>query len=142
MKDNEPADQKRIQRKRTKGWRMPENTVYVGRGSKYGNPFRVEKIPGGKWAVNTSVKDAVQVLTSYGHIEYKEKGMAVNDAIRCFEIYISPYRHGRPLTQFYAAAGELELIISELKGKNLACWCKDGDTCHADVLLKLANEPE
>lgn len=32
---------KRIQRKRTKGWRMPANTVYVGRGSRYGNPYRV-----------------------------------------------------------------------------------------------------
>jgi hypothetical protein len=31
----------RVQRKRTKGWRMPENTVYVGRGSKWGNPYRV-----------------------------------------------------------------------------------------------------
>lgn len=29
----------RIQRKRTKGWKMPENTVYVGRPSKWGNPF-------------------------------------------------------------------------------------------------------
>lgn len=29
----------RIQRKRTKGWKMPPNTVYVGRGSKWGNPF-------------------------------------------------------------------------------------------------------
>lgn len=32
---------KRIQRKRTKGWRMPENTVYIGRGSKWGNPYKV-----------------------------------------------------------------------------------------------------
>jgi len=29
----------RIQRKRTKGWRMPENTVYVGRPSLWGNPY-------------------------------------------------------------------------------------------------------
>lgn len=29
----------RIQRKRTKGWKMPPNTVYVGRPSKWGNPF-------------------------------------------------------------------------------------------------------
>ena len=28
---------KRIQRQRTKGWRMPENTVYVGRPSVWGN---------------------------------------------------------------------------------------------------------
>jgi len=30
---------KRIQRKRVLGWRMPENTVYVGRPTKWGNPF-------------------------------------------------------------------------------------------------------
>lgn len=30
---------KRIQRKRTKGWRMPEGAVYVGRPSRWGNPF-------------------------------------------------------------------------------------------------------
>jgi hypothetical protein len=32
---------KRIQRLRKKGWRMPTNTVYVGRPSKWGNPFRI-----------------------------------------------------------------------------------------------------
>lgn len=32
---------KRIQRKRTKGWRMPENCVYVGRPTKWGNPFPI-----------------------------------------------------------------------------------------------------
>lgn len=31
----------RIQRKRTKGWKMPENTVYVGRPTMWGNPFVV-----------------------------------------------------------------------------------------------------
>ena len=31
----------RVQRKRTKGWRMPENTVSVCRPGKWGNPFRV-----------------------------------------------------------------------------------------------------
>ncbi|RPE05543.1 DUF4326 domain-containing protein [Chitinophaga lutea] len=29
----------RIQRKRTKGWRMPPNTVSVTRPGKWGNPF-------------------------------------------------------------------------------------------------------
>ena len=32
---------RRIQRQRTKGWRKPEGAVYVGRGSKWGNPWRV-----------------------------------------------------------------------------------------------------
>ena len=31
----------RIQRKRTKGWRMPANTVSVSRPSDWGNPFTV-----------------------------------------------------------------------------------------------------
>jgi hypothetical protein len=32
---------KRIQRKRTKGWRAPEGAVYVGRGSEWGNIYTV-----------------------------------------------------------------------------------------------------
>ena len=31
----------RIQRKRTKGWKMPPNTVSVTRPGKWGNPFRI-----------------------------------------------------------------------------------------------------
>lgn len=31
----------RIQRRRTRGWRMPDGAVYVGRPTKWGNPFRV-----------------------------------------------------------------------------------------------------
>ena len=29
----------RIQRQRTRGWRMPPNTIYVGRPTRWGNPF-------------------------------------------------------------------------------------------------------
>ncbi|WP_353641366.1 DUF4326 domain-containing protein [Mesorhizobium sp. WSM2239] len=32
-------------------------------------------------------------------------------------------------------------IQFKLRGKNLACWCKPGEPCHADVLLELANKP-
>lgn len=31
----------RIQRKRTKGWRLPPGAVYVGRPTRYGNPFTI-----------------------------------------------------------------------------------------------------
>lgn len=30
-------------------------------------------------------------------------------------------------------------IKNQLKGKNLACFCKVGEPCHGDVLLELAN---
>jgi hypothetical protein len=36
---------KRIQCKRTKGWRMPEGAVYVGRPSVWGNRYRVANPP-------------------------------------------------------------------------------------------------
>jgi len=32
-------------------------------------------------------------------------------------------------------------VRSKLRGKNLACWCKPDEPCHADVLLKFANTP-
>lgn len=34
---------KRIQRKRTKGWRMPEGAVSVTRPGNWGNPFKVNE---------------------------------------------------------------------------------------------------
>jgi hypothetical protein len=33
---------KRIQRKRTKNWKAPSGTVYVGRPTRWGNPFKVD----------------------------------------------------------------------------------------------------
>lgn len=36
-----------------------------------------------------------------------------------------------------AAIGALDL--SELRGKNLACWCRLDEACHADVLIEMAN---
>jgi len=32
---------RRVQLRRSKGWRMPDNTVKVDRSTRYGNPFRV-----------------------------------------------------------------------------------------------------
>lgn len=29
--------------------------------------------------------------------------------------------------------------FAELRGKNLACWCKLDQPCHADVLLEVSN---
>jgi hypothetical protein len=32
-----------------------------------------------------------------------------------------------------------DLVRLDLRGKNLACWCRLEDECHADVLLEIAN---
>jgi hypothetical protein len=33
----------------------------------------------------------------------------------------------------------VEAIKTELRGRNLACWCHPDQPCHADVLLEIAN---
>ena len=84
---------RRVQRRRARGWRMPPKTVYVGRGSKWGNPFRVGD------------------------------GRTANEAVDCYREFLQIRR----------------IEVGELRGKNLCCWCRLDQPCHADVLLELAN---
>lgn len=50
--------------------------------------------------------------------------------------------HVEKFTGDYVARGVVVGdIVSNLRGKNLACWCKPGEPCHADVLLEIANRP-
>ncbi|WP_048770870.1 DUF4326 domain-containing protein [Rhodococcus ruber] len=100
----------RIQRRRTKGWRMPDGAVYVGRPSKWANPYRV---------------GSMMYLTG------KKAGQKI-DA----EGVVQMYRH--TVTGEHNAAAR-ETIRQELAGKDLACWCPLGQPCHADVLLEIAN---
>lgn len=46
-------DPRRIKRERTRGWRMPDGAVYVGRPSIYGNPYKVgaKGVPNARHAV-------------------------------------------------------------------------------------------
>lgn len=108
----------RIQRKRTKGWKMPANTVYVGRGTKWGNPFEVGAM------ATVVVKNKRNKLRPP-----QEQHMLLNN-----DMAVLLYRER---VQNAIAAGLLN--ISELHGKNLACFCPLEKPCHADILLKLAN---
>lgn len=51
------------------------------------------------------------------------------DAVRDFRAYVE----GRLING-------VGYPLDALRGKNLACWCKIGEPCHADVLLELANK--
>lgn len=65
----------RIQRKRTRGWRMPENTIYVGRPSKWGNRFGV-----GHSRLSPQDRiDCVELFRKWIHL-CEERGLvAIND---------------------------------------------------------------
>jgi hypothetical protein len=82
---------RRIQLRRTKGWRMPPNTVSVARPHRWKNPFTVKE---------------------HGRLGAIEK-----------------YREW--------SAGK---DFSELRGKNVACFCALDQPCHGDVILERANK--
>jgi len=111
----------RIQLKRTKGWRMPANTVKVDRTTKWGNPFRVTQI-NGRWSCTTK-----------RHPD--DSGLVIwcQSPERASDLMWREYRS-------HLAGRRRE--VQELRGKNLACWCAPGAPCHADVLLELANRPD
>lgn len=115
----------RIQRKRTKGWKMPPNTLYVGRGSKWGNPYYVKRL-GEKFHIMKQVGDNAPIAISW----YTTRMTAITSAIMFYRDYIE-YKLLRN-----------ELDITELRGKHLACWCPLNQPCNADVLLELANKEE
>ncbi len=104
----------RIQRKRTRGWKMPDGAVYVGRPTRWGNPYRL-----------SDYRFARADGTPY------ENPIAAREmAIRDFEMWLGVSPKGEAI----AAASK-----RELRGKDLACWCPLDQPCHADVLLELAN---
>lgn len=106
----------RIQLSRTKGWRMPPNTVKVDRATRWGNPF-----------------NATQT-----HICFSWQGLPA-PLIRLHE----PPNLGRCLDLYSAWLLGLLVydphLLAPLTGKNLACWCAPEALCHADILLRLAN---
>ena len=101
----------RVQRRRTKGWRMPAGAVYVGRPSKWGNPFKVgERNPFGTITANNR---------------------------HAFSIYLGFAPQNERLV--VAARAELrgkDLVcwcpVYDKNGQPVKC--------HADVLLKIANQ--
>jgi hypothetical protein len=107
---------KRIQRRRAKGWKMPPNTVYVGRPTRWGNPY----FPGSGRSRGFFDKDMTPT-------EYEAHDRRVQ--VQWFR-------------ELMAEANMRSDFLAPLRGKNLACWCKLGDPCHADVLLELANKME
>jgi hypothetical protein len=116
---------KRIQRQRTKGWRMPDGAVYVGRPTKWGNPF---------------------VCYRDGHAGYDPHSVSPEVALQLFRhqladigswcsVPVQKWPSGKVPAR-WTAIGD---VIHELRGKDLACWCRLDQACHADVLLEIAN---
>jgi hypothetical protein len=113
----------RIQRRRLKGWRAPAGAVYVGRGTKWGNPFTNADAIDAEWA--TTVAEARKV-----NVEF-------------FTAWLDGTLHGGPGPEGTSWSAERRDWIrdhaSELASRDLMCWCPPGEPCHADVLIEIAN---
>lgn len=127
---------KRIQRKRVKGWRMPEGAVYVGRGSRWGNPFKVKWVAYfGEWWVEDPTDDgALGGGLLFSGSGPDSQALAHITAASLFR------DHTGPLGLFEYDQDDLALLSERLAGRDLACWCPEDLACHADVLLELANQ--
>ena len=156
---------KRIQRTRTKGWQMPEGAVYVGRPTRWGNPFVYHKHTGLVRYLPAQPEDyeyegrisADGMTHPYYHpdgtvTDYRVRYATREEIVDLYERTILnpdrgmlgayPSNDGHLAT--FRAGGDLHtvtqtLIRAELAGRDLACWCPLDQPCHADVLLRLAN---
>lgn len=123
----------RVQRQRARGWRMPENTAYVGRGTRWGNPYKVVYNPYTRyWEIRDSL--AGGSWCGYKHFHSKTAAMRV-----AADLYEGSLTGESPLRPPIKLGVTIKQIREELAGKNLACWCPPDKPCHADVLLRIAN---
>jgi len=139
------SEPKRIQRKRTRGWRMPDGAVYVGRPTKWGNPYRfdgdmaeiVTHDDGRSWWIPNA--GGVDVVVRDGSLAYAAPPDSALHAI------VSMFRDDL-LAGTLRLDGGFPLSVDdarhELTGRDLACWCPLDQPCHADVLLEFANPEE
>ena len=103
----------RVRRSRAKesGLTSPNDLplAVVSRGTRWGNPFRLEDYDGPRGKEHEAAARAWVVQKYRAALEHHQLGFTAADA------------------------------RIELAGKNLACWCPLGGPCHADVLLEIAN---
>jgi hypothetical protein len=125
----------RIQLKRTKGWRLPPNCVAVARPTVFGNPFTVAAAR--EAGCGTHNPDGTRAS------EAESTRRLAEWCVSLFRRWLSvpnQMDYVGPVAELRKA--KLLARLPELRGKDLACWCKPGEPCHADVLLELANRPD
>lgn len=124
----------RIQRRRTAGSKMPEGAIYVGRPSRWGNPFRIyhgHSLIGPKWDVaRASWRHIPADECIWGYIT-TSSGLDVVAAVSSYRDLMAVRRRDEP--------DRLDEWLAPLRGRDLACWCPIDQPCHADVLLELTN---
>lgn len=148
---------KRIQMRRTKGWRKPEGAISCMRPGPYGNPFPIK----GAWIMWTAVAigfrgdaagrryAAVALHRAWLTGEPVQGGPLLGDqsggAIEFSDgVTVSLAEHVGGIAAWMTGFEEPPTIqerpdVSPLRGHDLGCSCAPDLPCHVDTLLELAN---
>lgn len=125
---------RRIQLRRTKGWRKPEGVIVVSRPSRWGNPFRIYRghsLIGPSWGQARGIWGHINANACiYGYVTTSGR-MDIQAAVDQFRVLMDVRARDEP--------DRLREWLAPLRGHDLACWCPLDQPCHADVLLEIAN---
>lgn len=116
----------RIQLRRARGSKKPAGAVVVTRPTKWGNPFRVDE-----HGVELAVR-LYRVMAWGGWDPMLLEHLGDQAYMRAYE--------ARDAWRNRFGCHPLVAIRTELRGRDLACWCPLDQICHADVLLEIANQ--
>ncbi len=107
---------------------MPAGAVYVGRPTKWGNPF-----------VADAGREYVAVTAYHARlIGEGQVTLALLDNELC---RLHPrFRTASGVVYIPRLLIDVHAVRSELAGRDLCCWCPLDRCCHADVLLEIANQ--
>lgn len=122
-----PEGPVRIRLSKHPEFRLPPNTVRVGYGTRWANPWehhaKVSQQNGYGGSIRRVERDH-QMAAGWYRRELLTKGRVVVPA--------NKYKAELVTT--------IEDIKRELVGKNVGCWCQLYHACHGDVLLEVAND--
>ena len=131
----------RLQRKRVKGWRKPDGAICVTRGTRWGNPFRVGSFYSDRTPYDECPypEDTGTPFMWWCRRMNSGEWVAIHrnpilDNAKAVELF-------RRWVTFRDDVWTPE-VFGQLRGHDLACWCPLDMTCHADVLLEIANKEE
>jgi len=133
----------RVKLSRAKGWKKPEGAVVVSRPSIWGNPWGIGTpgtldIAGARYLSPLPI-NAAKAVQLFARLVY---GLIIDtDYLPPIEQFTAEGRQA--LRDAHHARRQLILAnLDQLRGHDLCCWCQQGQPCHADVLLRLANGGE
>jgi len=95
-----------------------------------GKPVRIQLSRKRGWRKPANTV-AVSRPSRWGNPFSAKNGCTIEQAVAKYQRWLTAYSYGRRLLKEAKVA---------LRGKHLACWCRPGTPCHADVLLRLVNE--